>query len=116
MESTSRICDKNLLPNPSPWLAPLTSPAISTNSMDAGTARWDLLSSESTWRRGSGTATIPTFGSIVQKGKLAACAFPFSTTALKRVDFPTLGSPTIPAFKLMLIFEQEVEKRRLRVP
>lgn len=135
MESTSRICDKNLLPNPcnkrftfrknfsritvdemhykdqnkieipsklafylkpyhkppptptpqitwiftSPWLAPLTSPAISTNSMDAGTARWDLLSSESTWRRGSGTATIPTFGSIVQKGKLAACAFPFST-------------------------------------
>ena len=63
----------------SPWLAPLTSPAISTNSIDAGTARWDLLRSESTWRRGSGTATIPTFGSIVQKGKLAACAFPFST-------------------------------------
>lgn len=63
----------------SPWLAPFTRPAISTNSIDAGTDRWDLLRLESTWRRGSGTATIPTFGSIVQNGKLAACAFPFST-------------------------------------
>lgn len=50
--------------------------------MDAGTARWDLLSSESTLRRESGTATIPTFGSIVQKGKFAAWAFPFSTYKL----------------------------------
>lgn len=29
------------------------------------------------------------------------------TTALKRVDFPTLGRPTIPALKLMLIFAEE---------
>lgn len=29
------------------------------------------------------------------------------TTALNRVDFPTLGRPTIPAFKLMLIFAAE---------
>ena len=63
----------------SPWLAPFTRPAISTNSIDAGTARWDLLRSESTLRRESGTPTVPTFGSIVQKGKLAAWAFPFST-------------------------------------
>ena len=63
----------------SPWLAPFTNPAMSTNSIDAATARWDLLRSESLWRRGSGTATTPTFGSIVQKGKLAAWAFPFST-------------------------------------
>lgn len=40
--------------------------------MDAGTVRWDLLRSERTSRRGSGTATTPTLGSIVQKGKLAA--------------------------------------------
>lgn len=28
------------------------------------------------------------------------------TTALKRVDFPTLGRPTIPALKLMVILEE----------
>lgn len=115
--------------------------------MDAGTVRWDLLRSESTLRRGSGTATVPTFGSIVQKGKLAAWAFPFSTytyqwphehiwesnftkarrikeahrrckemltTALNRVDFPTFGRPTIPAFKLILIFEED--ENRLLIP
>lgn len=65
--------------NTSPWLAPFTRPAISTNSMDAGTVRWDLLRSERTFKRESGTATMPTLGSIVQKGKLAAWAFPFST-------------------------------------
>jgi hypothetical protein len=32
---------------------------------------------------------------MVQKGKLAACAFAFDKQ-LKRVDFPTLGSPTMP--------------------
>lgn len=36
--------------------------------------------------RGSGTATMPTFGSMVQKGKLAACALPFSHSALNMVD------------------------------
>ena len=34
--STSRICDKNLFPSPSPLLAPLTNPAMSTNSIIAG--------------------------------------------------------------------------------
>ena len=37
----------------------------------------------------------PTFGSMVQKGKLAACAFP-ELIQLKRVDLPTFGNPTIP--------------------
>jgi hypothetical protein len=36
-------------------------------------------------------------GSIVQKGKLALCAFALDKQ-LKSVDFPTLGNPTIPAF------------------
>jgi hypothetical protein len=45
--------------------------------------------------RTSGTVIVPTLGSIVQKGKFADCAFALET-ALKRVDFPTLGSPTIP--------------------
>ena len=34
--SHSRTCDKNLLPKPSPLDAPLTRPAISTNSTIAG--------------------------------------------------------------------------------
>ena len=56
----------------SPWLAPLTSPAMSTNSIDAGIALSDLLSLERTCNLLSGTAIVPTFGSIVQNGKLAA--------------------------------------------
>ena len=59
---------KNLLPNPSPLLAPFTSPAISTNSnwlkivfldLDIWDIMFSLLSSN---------ATLPIFGSIVQKG------------------------------------------------
>jgi hypothetical protein len=46
-------------------------------------------------RRSSGTVITPTFGSIVQKGKLAACAFAL-LRQLNNVDFPTLGNPTIP--------------------
>mmetsp|Transcript_32814 Transcript_32814/g.53232 ORF Transcript_32814/g.53232 Transcript_32814/m.53232 type:complete len:95 (-) Transcript_32814:193-477(-) len=42
---------------------------------------------------------MPTFGSIVQKGKFAASAFAFSHRALNMVDLPTLGSPTIPALR-----------------
>ena len=34
--STSLICDKNLFPNPSPFDAPLTSPAISKNVSEVG--------------------------------------------------------------------------------
>jgi hypothetical protein len=37
------------------------------------------------------------FGSIVQKGKFAACAFAL-LKQLNKVDLPTLGSPTIPHF------------------
>jgi hypothetical protein len=36
-------------------------------------------------------------GSIVQKGKFAACAFALDRQ-LNKVDLPTLGSPTIPHF------------------
>ena len=59
---------------------------------------------ESLAKRGSGTATTPTLGSIVQKGKLAAWAWALATRALKRVDLPTLGSPTIPALSMAEIY------------
>jgi hypothetical protein len=36
--------------------------------------------------RASGTVTMPTLGSIVQNGKFAAAALPFSTIALNSVD------------------------------
>ena len=53
----------------------------------------------------SGTATIPTFGSIVQKGKFSACAFFDVVSALNNVDLPTLGKPTIPHLKPIINFD-----------
>ena len=49
-------------------------------------------------RRESGTRATPMLGSMVQKGKLAACAcwVVDFIRALKRVDLPTLGRPTMP--------------------
>jgi len=44
----------------------------------------------------SGTGTIPMFGSIVQKGKFSAWALLEFVNALNKVDFPTLGNPTMP--------------------
>ncbi len=68
MASTSRMCVRKVLPRPSPWLAPFTRPAMSTNSMTAGITTPVFAMPWSTARRGSGTVTMPTFGSIVQNG------------------------------------------------
>ena len=59
---------RNLFPSPSPLEAPFTNPAISTNSIAAGIVLADLENSESFHSRSSGTATIPTEGSMVQNG------------------------------------------------
>jgi hypothetical protein len=66
--STSRMLPRNWLPRPSPLLAPFTRPAISTKPSWVGItlALPPILASAS--RRPSGTATWPTFGSIVQNG------------------------------------------------
>ena len=66
--SASRMLARNLLPSPSPSLAPLTMPAMSTKDTVAGTIRslWKILARTS--RRGSGRGTTPTFGSIVANG------------------------------------------------
>src|SRR5690606_24802249 len=93
----SRIFPKNWFPKPSPLLAPFTRPAISTISTVAGNTRSGFTNSSNFNKRLSGTFTTPTFGSIVQKGKLALCALAFDKQ-LNRVDFPTFGNPTIPAF------------------
>jgi hypothetical protein len=40
---------------------------------------------------------------MVQKGKFAACAAAVRVSALKSVDLPTFGSPTIPVRKPMAL-------------
>lgn len=53
----------------------------------------------------SGTVIIPIFGSIVQNGKFADCAFAFDKQ-LNNVDLPTFGNPTIPHFNdILLLFK-----------
>ena len=66
--SLSRMFARNLLPSPSPSLAPLTMPAMSTKSTVAGIVFSLVNSSASRGSRASGTPTTPTFGSIVAKG------------------------------------------------
>ena len=66
--STSRMCERNLFPRPSPFDAPLTRPAMSTNSMYARVTFLGLYISASRSTLSSGTSTMPTFGSIVQNG------------------------------------------------
>ena len=103
MASVSRILPRNWLPRPSPLLAPFTSPAISTMSHVAGTIRPGWTNSASLFRRSSGTVICPICASMVQNGKFAACALALDRQ-LKRVDLPTLGKPTIPAFKAIVYF------------
>ena len=86
MASTSRILAKNWFPRPSPCAAPLTNPAISTNSIRVGRIFSDLESSAKISNLLSGTDTRPTLGSIVQKGKFAASALALATKALNNVD------------------------------
>jgi len=59
---------EELIPRPSPLLAPATSPAMSTNSMAAGISTEVLAILASSGRRSSGTVTTPTLGSMVQNG------------------------------------------------
>src|SRR5205823_600600 len=89
-------------PKPSPLLAPLTRPAMSTISITLGTIRCGFTNSASLVRRSSGTVITPTFGSMVQNGKFAACAFAFDKQ-LKSVDLPTFGKPTIPHCKPIFV-------------
>ena len=90
-----RMLPRNLLPRPSPFEAPFTRPAMSTISIVVGTTRLGLSISARRISRRSGTVITPTLGSMVQKGKFAACAFALDRQ-LKRVDLPTFGKPTMP--------------------
>ena len=73
----------------------MTKPAISTRSKLAGIIFFVFTISFNSFNLLSGRGTFPTLGSIVQNGKFSAGIEDF-VRALKRVDFPTLGRPTIP--------------------
>ena len=68
MASVWRMWLRNWLPRPSPLLAPSTMPAMSTNSMVVGTMELGLTMVTMRSMRSSGTGTMPTLGSMVQKG------------------------------------------------
>ena len=68
MASHSRMFARNLFPSPAPSAAPLTRPAMSTNSHVVGTMLVVPLIPASVARRSSGTGTMPELGSMVQKG------------------------------------------------
>jgi hypothetical protein len=70
--------------------------------MVVGTMRSGVINSAICVMRSSGTVMVPTLGSMVQKGKFAACAFAFDKQ-LNKVDFPTFGRPTIPHFNAMIL-------------
>jgi len=57
----------------------------------------------------SGTGTIPSLGSIVQKGKFSAWALLEFVNALNKVDFPTFGKPTMPHRKLIYLLFMVLE-------
>src|SRR5690554_7447357 len=114
MASVWRMLARNWLPRPSPLEAPATRPAISTNSMEVGRTRCGLTISASLLRRGSGMGTTPVLGSMVQNEKFSA-SIPALVRALKRVDLPTLGRPTIPQLNPMAItyMKDQVEQSLL---
>ena len=68
MASHSRMFARNLLPRPSPFEAPFTSPAMSVNSTVALIICCGLTIFASSSRRGSDTSTMAEFGSMVQNG------------------------------------------------
>src|SRR5690606_42151458 len=83
-------------------------------SSDLGKTRCGLTISASLLRRGSGMGTTPVLGSMVQNGKFSA-SIPALVRALKRVDLPTLGRPTIPQLNPMAItyMKDQVEQSLL---
>ena len=94
--SVSRMCARNLLPSPSPFEAPATRPAMSTNSTVVGrifsglTIAGERLQAQVRHRH---DADVRVDGAERIVPAAAICA---RVSALKSVDLPTFGSPTMP--------------------
>ncbi len=95
MASTSRMLARNLLPSPSPLLAPSTRPPMSTTWTAAWTTFLDFDIAARRSSRSSGTLATPMFGSFVANGYGAASAPP-PVSALYSELLPALGRPTRP--------------------
>ena len=93
MASVFLICVRKSFPSPSPFDAPFINPAISTNSMTALILLFDEFNSDNLSNLSSGTSTVATFGSIVQKGKFLASIY-CEVNKLNMDDLPTFGIPT----------------------
>jgi hypothetical protein len=78
---------------------------MSTNVIAALIVLADFEIADILFNLSSGTETIPIFGSMVQKGKFSACAFFDVVNALNNVDLPTLGIPTMPHLKLIIVID-----------
>merc|ERR1719278_294490 len=102
MASQALIWLRKAFPRPCPSLAPFTKPAISVTFKKAGTLLAGLWCLTRKSKRGSGTGTLLSLGSIVQNGKFSAAAIDVLVRTLKNVDFPTFGKPTIPHFRFVL--------------
>ena len=94
--SVSRMCARNLLPSPSPFEAPATRPAMSTNSTVVGQhlLRLHDLGQRLEPRvrhRHHADVRVDRAERIVLGRGFCACV-----SALKSVDLPTFGSPTMP--------------------
>ena len=111
--STWRMLARNWLPRPSPFDAPRTRPAMSTNSSVVGIVFFGWKSAASCVQplvRHRHDADVRLDGAERVVGRLGR-AWPSS--ALKRVDLPTLGRPTIPMERPM-VSDSLREKAKLR--
>jgi len=98
--STSRMLARNWLPRPSPLDAPRTRPAMSTNVSRVGMICADFAIAESLSSRGSGTATSPTFGSMVPERiirRLRRCRF---GQRIEQGRLADIGQPDDTAFEI----------------
>mmetsp|Transcript_12130 Transcript_12130/g.35043 ORF Transcript_12130/g.35043 Transcript_12130/m.35043 type:complete len:283 (-) Transcript_12130:91-939(-) len=96
MASVAEMWERKALPRPSPSAAPLTRPAMSKMVRYAGTSFFGFHMSHSLRHFGSGTSTLASVGSMVQKGKFSA-GTDILHMMLNVVDLPTFGMPTTPA-------------------
>ena len=91
---TGTNVSKKAFPRPWPLWAPFTRPAISPTFRKAGVLPAGLWYWQRKSHLSSGTGTLLSLGSIVQNGKFYAEDW-LLFHALKKVDFPTFGNPTI---------------------
>ena len=90
MPSTALMWERNAFPKPAPVDAPFINPAMSVMERTAGTLLFGLWCWTSHSQRSSGTETLASLGSIVQKGKFSAGTLIESLHYRKKIYFVSL--------------------------